>query len=98
MVLYLNIAMTFTALYRLLEDLSPGAFLRPTVLAANTSVQLIANLVYFSLTTLTTTGFGDIVPVHPVARSLAMLEAVIGQIYPAVVLARIVTLTGQPRE
>jgi hypothetical protein len=37
-------------------------------------------------------GFGDIVPVHPVARSMATLEALVGQLYPAVLLARLVTL------
>jgi len=58
---------------------------------------MTAELVYFSLTTLTTTGFGDIVPVHAIARSLATLEAVIGQLYPATLLARLVTLEAQNR-
>lgn len=52
----------------------------------------MSELLYFSFTTLTTLGFGDIVPVHPVARSLATLEALVGQLYPAVLLARLVTL------
>ena len=47
---------------------------------------------YFSFVTLTTTGYGDIVPVHAGARSLANLEAFIGQLYPAVLLARLVSL------
>jgi hypothetical protein len=42
--------------------------------------------------TLTTTGYGDIAPLHPFARSLANIEAIIGQIYPATLLARLVTL------
>jgi hypothetical protein len=42
--------------------------------------------------TLTTTGHGDIVPLHPYARSLANVEAIIGQIYTATLLARLVTL------
>jgi hypothetical protein len=55
------------------------------------------NLIYFSFVTLTTIGYGDIVPVHPYARGLANLEAVIGQLYPATLLARLVTLelTGE---
>ena len=49
-------------------------------------------MLYFSLTTLTTTGYGDIVPVDPFARSLANLEAVIGPFYLAITVARLVTL------
>jgi voltage-gated potassium channel Kch len=49
-------------------------------------------LTYFSLSTLTTTGYGDVVPVLPLARSLANLEAVMGQLFPATLLARIVAL------
>jgi hypothetical protein len=48
--------------------------------------------VYFSFTTLTTVGYGDITPVARAARSLSNLEALIGQLYPAVVLARLVSL------
>jgi hypothetical protein len=53
---------------------------------------LASNLIYFSFATLTTTGYGDVFPVHPIARSLCNLEAVIGQLYPATLLARLVTL------
>ena len=42
--------------------------------------------------TLTLTGYGDIIPVHPVARSLCNVETIIGQLYPATLLARLVTL------
>ncbi len=41
---------------------------------------LASNLIYFSFVTLTTTGYGDVFPLHPVARSLCNLEAVIGQL------------------
>jgi hypothetical protein len=54
-------------------------------------------MLYFSLTTLTTTGFGDLTPVHPFARSLANLEAIIRQLYPATILARLVTLELEHR-
>jgi len=46
--------------------------------------------VYFSLTTLTTIGYGDVAPVAPSARSAAMLEGVFGQFYIAVVVAQLV--------
>jgi hypothetical protein len=41
--------------------------------------------------TLTSTGYGDVVPVHPIARSLCNLESIVGQLYPAILLARLVT-------
>src|SRR5208283_1156989 len=47
---------------------------------------------YFSFATLTTLGDGDIQPVSPIARSLAILEALFGQLYPAVMIARLISL------
>jgi hypothetical protein len=52
----------------------------------------ISELIYFSFITLTTLGLGDIVPVGSITRSMVSLEALIGQLYPAVLLARLVTL------
>jgi hypothetical protein len=49
-------------------------------------------MLYFSFGTLTTAGSGDISPVHPIACSLVNIEAMIGQLYPATLLARLVTL------
>jgi hypothetical protein len=49
-----------------------------------------SNLIYFSFVTLTTTGYGDIFPVHPIARSLCNLESIFGQLYPATLIARLV--------
>ena len=49
-------------------------------------------LLYFSMTTLTTVSFGDITPLNPVARSLAALESVIGQLFPPLLLARLVSV------
>jgi hypothetical protein len=69
--------------------LSPGAF---SGLQVHDRVSLPPDLVYFSFETLTTVGFGDIVPVHPFARSLSNLEAILGQLYPATLLARMVSL------
>jgi hypothetical protein len=47
---------------------------------------------YFSLTTLTTVGYGDISPALPFSRSLANMEALIGQLYPAILIARLVSM------
>lgn len=52
----------------------------------------ISGWMYYSFVTLTTLGYGDIVPLHPVARSLAVGEALAGQLYLAVLLARLVAL------
>ena len=52
---------------------------------------------YFSFVTLTTVGYGDITPVARAAQSLATLEALVGQLYPAVILARLVSLQGETR-
>jgi hypothetical protein len=54
-------------------------------------------MLYFSFSTLTTVGYGDIVPVNPLARGLANLEAVIGQLYLVTTIARLVTLELEGR-
>ena len=46
--------------------------------------------------TLTTLGYGDIVPVHPMVRTLAALEALCGQLYIAILVARLVALYMSP--
>jgi voltage-gated potassium channel Kch len=53
---------------------------------------LTPTLIYFSCATLTTVGYGDITPIHPIARSLAMLEAFVGQLFPAILIARLVAM------
>jgi hypothetical protein len=90
---YLLIGYFFAAVYHLLDTLIAGSFSH----AANPAVMqqgkdLSDVFMYFSLVTLTTVGFGDISAVHPVARSLVMLEAVIGTLYPAILIARLVSL------
>ena len=94
-VLYLNFAIVFASVYRLMWDLIPTAFANLSAPAGGPSE--IDTMLYFSFTTLTTTGFGDITPVHPFARALANLEAIIGQLYPATILARLVTLELEHR-
>jgi len=95
--LYLIVALLFAHLYGQLAVLVPGAFSNVPIGLNPHSVFFRGRLLYFSLATLTTTGYGDIVPLHPVARSLATLEAVIGQLFPATLLARLVTLELQGR-
>ena len=87
--LYLAIGLVFVALFTLVGALVPGAF---SNLSIHDRVSLPSDLVYFSFSTLTTVGYGDIVPMHPFARSLTNLEAIFGQLYPATLLARLVSL------
>lgn len=91
--IYLNIAALFAILFNALLTHWPGAIILTTgsPLPQGRGEQTAA-LTYFSLATITTTGFGDVVPVDPLARSLANLESVIGQMFPATLLARIVAL------
>ena len=88
--LYLIIGLTFVALYGFVALTTADAFTNLPALHGNFAIA--GNLIYFSFVTLTTTGYGDIAPLHPYARSLANVEAIIGQIYPATLLARLVTL------
>jgi len=67
------------------------------VLAPLGGPEEVGTMLYFSLTTLTTTGYGDVVAVDPFARSLGNLEAVVGQFYLAITVARLVTLELQDR-
>lgn len=94
-ILYLAVASMFAEFYRLIDFVTAHAF---TGMAPGTDAAMVGATTYFSLTTLTSTGYGDIVPVHPWARSLANFEAVIGQLYPATVIARLVTLQLESRE
>jgi hypothetical protein len=89
-VVYLNLATIFASAFAMILDLNPAAF--ANLPASNGNPGEFAAMLYFSLTTLTTTGYGDIVPVDPFARSLANLESVLGQFYLAITVARLVTL------
>jgi len=87
--LYLLIALAFVALFVFVGLVIPKAF---SGLVLEDNATFASSAIYFSFVTLTTVGYGDIVPIHPIARSLCNLEAICGQLYPATLLARIVTL------
>ena len=92
--LYLLIALTFVALYLFVGRLIPKAF---SGIVFEDDAALSSSIIYFSFVTLTTVGYGDILPIHPVARSLCNLESIFGQLYPATLLARLVTLEIEGR-
>jgi hypothetical protein len=89
-VLYMNFALFFFILYQLIDGQITSAFSGLPQTASEHGSG--AALLYFSFGTLTTATYGDILPVSPVARNLANLEAMIGQLFPATLLARLVTL------
>jgi hypothetical protein len=90
---YLLIGLTWTYIYLLIALLVDGAFsFPPTTTARPDDPTLQSTLAYFSFVTLTTLGYGDTVAVHHVARMFAILEALIGMLYPATLLARLVSL------
>ena len=74
---------------RFVGVLSADAF---SGMAVKDSPTLSSTMIYFSFGTLTTAGSGDIAPLNAFARSLSNVEAMIGQLYPATLLARLVTL------
>ncbi len=92
---YLLIAILFAFSYAFISYIVPGAFQLPAWADAGT--ERGATFLYFSMVALTTTGFGDITAIHPFARSLVMLEGFIGQLYPAILIARLVTLELETR-
>jgi Ion channel len=93
---YLLIGIVFTQAYRLLATYVDGAFAIGGVPASAASIS--AKLSYFSFITLTSTGYGDITPLHPYARSLATLEALSGNLFLTVLVARLVAMEIEWRE
>jgi hypothetical protein len=91
---YLSIAVIFTALFTIIGLFVPNAF---SGLSFEDNPALASKVIYFSFVTLTSTGYGDVFPVHPVARSFCNLETIIGQLYPATLLARLVSLEIEGR-
>ena len=85
-VVYILIGILWVFLYNFTEFLHPQSFTFITELGREPR----KDLYYFSFVTLTTLGYGDITPISGPARSLAMLEAVTGQMYIAVLIARLV--------
>jgi hypothetical protein len=94
---YLLVGFSCAYAYALIDSLIPGSFQMPAADLEPRKAQFDAFL-YFSIVTLTTLGYGDITAVHPVARSVVMMEALLGQLYPAILIARLVTLQMEARK
>ncbi|SMO64322.1 potassium channel family protein [Solitalea koreensis] len=87
---YLLIGLIFTYCYLLTFSLVPDSFNLPPIKTNRES--MLGAFVYFSFVTLTTTGFGDITPNHQISQSLVLMEALTGQLFPAILIARLVSM------
>ena len=85
---YFLIAVAWAASYRVIEVAVPGSFSFPQTNLGPAAGQLL----YFSLTTITTLGYGDIAPASPFARIWAALEASAGILYVGLLIARLISL------
>ena len=92
--LYLLVAMAFASIYMIIGANNPAAF---NGLFVTDTSDNAAHLIYFSMVTLTTAGYGDIVPVSGFARALSNLESAFGALYPATLIARLVSLEIEGR-
>ena len=89
---YLLLGLAWAGAYELVELRWPDAFVPASSATINQNVDPTTHFVYFSFVTLTTVGYGDVTAVHPLARSLVTMEALIGQLFPAILLARLVSM------
>ncbi len=94
---YLLIGLSWGLLYMSIALASPGSFAAGGQAIGQFDVErirqgVLLEFVYFSFETLTTLGYGDIIPHSPVVRSLAILEALIGPLYLTILVARLVGL------
>jgi len=90
---YVLVALTFASLFALLQVVEPHAF------AHNETDSHLSwmDMMYFSFTVLTSTGFGEITPRTGMARSLIILEQIVGVMYVAFLVARLANLYGSQR-
>ena len=88
---YVLIGMSWAFIYHFIDLTLPGAFSLSSVRADPADHERQQDLTYFSFVTLTTLGYGDITPIHRSARMFAIIEALIGQLYPATLLARLIS-------
>lgn len=95
--IFLLIGLLWAFAYSLVTHLSDTAFAIHTDPSADQTMTRF-NCLYFSYTTLTTLGIGDITPVSKVARTLAYLEAMTGMLYVAILISRLVALYDPNRK
>ena len=92
---YLLFGLMWAAAYAFIGEVFPQAF--SVASGAGLSDTPVSRFVYFSFVTLTTVGYGDITAVHPLARTLAIAEALTGQLFPAIIIGGLVSSALQNR-
>jgi hypothetical protein len=85
--IYILLGMQWFAIYSAIDVLSPGSIQRSALAGADRHAELL----YFSLVTLSTIGYGDVVPLHGEVRMLAALEGIAGVLYIAITVALLVS-------
>lgn len=99
---YLLMAIAFALIHRTVEAVEPGSYLRGGVPLSEPEAHPhgaeSATFLYFSFVTLTTLGYGDISPARPIAQFLCSAEALIGQLYVAILIGGLVALWISARE
>jgi hypothetical protein len=94
---YLLIGTAFATLYDFVETIHPGSF-RFNAINAGDAPMRWRNLFYYSFTTLTTTGYGDVTPASTYAQSLSIIEGIIGVLFIAVFVARLIGMYNQRKK
>jgi hypothetical protein len=89
---YVLMAMLFACLYAIQEQFKPGSFSLPSALEPAAATRYW-DLLYFSFTVLTSTGFGDIHPLARQARAVVIVEQVCGEMFVAILIARLTGMT-----
>ncbi|MBT8379609.1 MAG: potassium channel family protein [Ignavibacteria bacterium] len=89
---YLMLGLSFSILIALICVIDPNSFsFKHLADSMNPSISYVSNYIYFGFVTLSTLGYGDVVPLTPAARSLAIFTSITGQMYVAIIIAALVS-------
>ena len=89
---YLMLGMSFSVLIALICVIDPNSFsFKHLADTMNPSISYVSNYIYFGFVTLSTLGYGDVVPITPAAKSLAIFTSITGQMYVAIIIAALVS-------
>ena len=89
---YLLFGMFWALAFELLNEIMPGTVIPSVgeIMTAQERAELFPEFTYFSFITLTSVGYGDLAPISAQARALAMVEGMFGQLYTAILIAKLV--------